>query len=58
MLVKTKIERTETIMFRLSKAEKAQLIELASKYDMTVSDLFRRVMLPKFIRDGVSDGDS
>lgn len=49
--MRTKIERTETIMFRLSKAEKAQLIELAARHDMTVSDLFRRVMLPKFIRE-------
>ena len=45
-------------MFRLSKAEKRQLIELAAQYDMTVSDLFRRVMLPRFIKDGAKNGDS
>ena len=45
-------------MFRLSKAEKLQLIELAAQYDMTVSDLFRRVMLPKLAKEGTKNGNS
>lgn len=44
-------------MFKLSKAEKRQLIELAAQYDMTVSDLFRRVMLP-MLKEGAKNGDS
>ena len=45
-------------MFKLSKAEKRQLVELAARYDMTISDLFRRVMLPAFVKGGVKRGDS
>ena len=56
--MKTKIDRPEAIMIKLSIKEKKQLVELAARYDMTVSDLFRRVMLPTFLQGGVKNGNS
>lgn len=49
--MKTTAPKSEVVMFKLSQQEKEQLIKIATSKDMSMSELFRRVMLPWLVRE-------